>query len=125
MSLFEQICPECKKMVDLNMRYNLCEECIIVQLETELQLLKEANKDLEESAKYCPSCGYILPNHSEECGRYPKVVKELSDKLIKLQERVKKVFTKYEKLSKKSTGNEFVRYCEIETDLWNLLNKED
>ena len=33
------------------------------------------------SANFCPSCGLLLPNHAEECGRYPLVVAALEARL--------------------------------------------
>jgi len=55
----------------------------------EIDLLLEANAALKEAAKSCPSCGLLLPDHSEDCGRYPLVVEHLRAEIQELRNRQK------------------------------------
>src|SRR3990167_2076006 len=71
----------------------------IEELEAENSLLQEQNNINRESAKFCPSCGYLLPNHSDDCGRYPLVVKDLQAKIAMLTEALDKI-SKYEPVNK-------------------------
>ena len=65
--------------------------CLVCRLEVserhladktrECELLSDQNNALELSSKHCASCGLLLPNHADECGRYPVVVEELQRQL--------------------------------------------
>ena len=55
-------------------------------LRARVDLLTEQNKALEESAKSCPSCGFLLPNHADYCGRHEVVINELRAELADLKD---------------------------------------
>lgn len=51
---------------------------MLTALRARMDLLTEQNAVLEESARWCASCGQLMPTHSEDCGRWPLVLEQLT-----------------------------------------------
>ena len=67
-----------------NVKYLLSK---LEEAESHIVRLQESNAALQKSMNYCPSCGWLLPEHEKGCGRYPKIVEALETKL-KIAEKV-------------------------------------
>lgn len=66
-------------------------EQVMVRAEAAEAEAEELTAEVEQlranaaSAQSCPSCGYLLPEHAPECGRYPLVVAELRAEVERLR----------------------------------------
>lgn len=63
-------------------------ESLAKERDEEIKLLQEQNESYHKSANFCASCGLLLPFHTEECGRFPKVVKHLQKTIDTLRFRL-------------------------------------
>lgn len=59
-------------------------EAKLAALESRLALNEAALIDAQKSMQMCVSCGWLLPNHAEECGRYPLVVEQMKARLAEV-----------------------------------------
>lgn len=78
-------CPKCAtRSTPVPIREAVEFEERIAALESRLAINEAALIDAQKSMQMCASCGWLLPNHAEECGRYPLVVEQLRARLAEV-----------------------------------------